>query len=188
MVASLRNGTLDAPGDERPGSRRVEPRGRGQGTEPREAHVRAILFDPELIGSFLNRTIGLFKKVEDFQEFRLWPILTVLCGIFFSRVLKRTVVIPMTISDLERWRYISGQFSRGVPQFISVRLVCSEATLRQRILSRPHKEGPHQWCLDHMEQGLLIMSTEEFGLAIQTDTVPPAVVADRILTLISTEG
>jgi hypothetical protein len=146
---------------------------------------KGTFFDPEIIGTFLQRTIGLFKKVDDFQEYWLWPYLTVKTAIFLSVILKRTVIIPMTISDLDRWRYINEGLDRHVPELIRVRLVCSETTLRQRILSRANEGGPYQWCLSHIEQGLFIMRTEEFGLAIQTDNVPPEEVAARVLALLS---
>jgi hypothetical protein len=67
------------------------------------------------------------------------------------------------------------------PDVRRFRLVAPEATLRARILQRPETEGPHDWCLDHLEAGTLLMANAAFGDAVPADDRHPEQVADDIL-------
>lgn len=141
----------------------------------------AVLFDPEVIGDVLVRVAGKFHKVDDFQEYKLWPILTVWTAIVLNVVCRRSLVIPMTISHRGRWRYIKNGL-QSFCRFRAVRLVCSEETLINRILTRPDHLGSHSWCLAHVHDGLLIMSSEEYGQAVNTEGLTPDEVCANILS------
>ncbi len=144
---------------------------------------RGFLFDPEIIGTFLQRVIGPFYKVDDFQEYALWPVLTVLVARILVVCFRRSLVIPMTVFNIDRWRYIRGGLQSVDREFISVKLVCSETALRERILSRANEGGPYRWCLTHLAEGIHIMQNEEFGESVQTESVPPDKVALKVLQL-----
>lgn len=142
---------------------------------------RGWLFDPEIVGEVLTFLLRPWRSVEDFQDYELWPVLTVWIALLSSRCLRREVVIPMTISNRSRWSYIRSAFEKHEPQLYLFRLTCSEETLRQRILGRPDAEGNHKWCLDHIASGLEIMSDPEFGLAVNSEGNLPYEVALQIL-------
>jgi hypothetical protein len=53
--------------------------------------------------------------------------------------------------------------------------------LRSRILTRLDEEGSHEWCLSHLDVGLVASRDPAFGVEIQTDNRTHADVADQIL-------
>lgn len=139
------------------------------------------LFDPEIPGQWLACLLGWFWPVADFQEYKLWSVLTVEIALFLAGQLNRTVVIPMTVSDPDRWSYITMRLNKGKSALYLFRLVCSEQTLRDRIIGRPNVEGNHAWCLDHLESGLALMQDSQFGDSVITEGRTPQEVAAQIL-------
>ncbi|MBY0546926.1 MAG: ATP-binding protein [Candidatus Obscuribacterales bacterium] len=160
------------------------PFGVGKTTTARllvEKLPRATFFDPEIVGVWLSRLFGKMKPVADFQEYNLWPFLTVEIALFLAGPLGRTVVIPMTVTDSVRWSYIRTRLQARAHALHLFRLVCSEETLRSRIAGRPESEGNHSWCLDHVESGLLLMQDPWFGESVITEGQTPPEVANLIL-------
>jgi len=45
---------------------------------------------------------------------------------------------------------------------------------------RPEIDGPHAWCLEHLEQGLTLGTDERFGEPIFTDRLLPEQIASAI--------
>ncbi len=142
---------------------------------------RAKILDPEDIGTMLQNTVGKIKPVDDFQEYRAWSYLTVQAARLLLLAFKGPLIIPMTIANKERWLYLAGGMRSFDKRFIAVRLTCSEDELRSRILSRPDAEGPHKWCLDHLNDGLQIMRDSDYGDEIRTDGREPQQVVALIL-------
>lgn len=160
------------------------PFGVGKTTTARllvEKLPRSSFFDPEIVGGWLARLLGKLKPVADFQEYKLWSVLTVEIALFLAGPLGRTVVIPMTVTDSVRWSYIRTRLQDRAHALHLFRLVCSEETLRRRIAGRPESEGGHAWCLDHVESGLLLMQDPWFGESVITEGQTPQEVADMIL-------
>jgi hypothetical protein len=60
---------------------------------------RAVLFDPEVIGIAMQRTLRLGgRRLDDFQDLRLWRRFTV-TGVRATRKAFPNIVIPMAISN-----------------------------------------------------------------------------------------
>ena len=144
----------------------------------------AFIFDPEIIGTLLQKMFGKIYPVSDFQEYRLWPFLTVLVLRFLLVIMRRPLVVPMTITDRGRWLYVSQRLKTSDSKLTCICLTCSEQELRRRILSRPDAEGSHEWCLAHVAQGLEIMQDATFGLPIATEGKTPEQVADEIIQVV----
>ncbi len=145
---------------------------------------RAVLFDPEIIGNLLFCLLKKVQPVGDFQEYSLWPMLTVLTARVL--VLGRPVIIPMTIANKSRWEYITKELRRVDGELMCVRLVCSEQTLRERIMARPEAEGNHEWCLTHIQEGLALMADDAFGQAIDTEGRTPTEITDALVSVFLT--
>jgi hypothetical protein len=76
---------------------------------------RAVLFDPEIIGIALQRTLRLGgRTVYDFQDLSLWRRLTV-AGLRATRIAFPNVVVPMAISNF----FYLEEIRRGIARFDS---------------------------------------------------------------------
>lgn len=142
-----------------------------------------FVFDPEIIGSALSRIFGFIRRVDDFQDYLLWAPLTVVTAVFLERCCARSIVMPMTVCNLNRWRFISTMLVLLGHKVICVKLVCCENALRARISKRKNDSEPFEWCSQHLESGIRMMCHSEFGVAISTDDKSPREVAEDILQL-----
>ncbi|HVE70952.1 MAG TPA: AAA family ATPase [Thermoanaerobaculia bacterium] len=97
---------------------------------------RAVLFDPEPAGVVLQR----IRRVDDFQDLRLWRRLTIL-GIRVARLLARNVVVPMAFSNADYLREIRDGVARFDPD---VRHVCLVAPY-DIVLARLRQRGAGEW-------------------------------------------
>ena len=145
----------------------------------------SMLYDPEEVGSLARKVVGDLDRPDDFQDLPLWRELVVATAGALVRAYGRTLVAPMTILRRDYFDEITAGL-RGVdPELMCFRLTASEEELRARILSRPDEEGPHEWCLRHLETGVEAARDPEFGIEVVTDGRTPDDVADTILAVVS---
>ena len=144
----------------------------------------AMLYDPELVGSFVRSLVSPVEQVDDYQDLALWRILVVEVAQLLAATYGRPLVIPMAVWRRDYFDFITGELRRVDPNLICLRLTASEEVLRQRILARPDAEGSHAWCLAHMETGLAASSDPTFGMEIRTDGRTPTEVVDTIMTVL----
>lgn len=147
-----------------------------------------LLFDPEEIGSFLRRLLGPLASAEDYQELPLWRSLTVALALRVQAATGRDLVVPMTIWRPDHFAEITAGPRAGGTRLTCVRLIASRETLRARILGRAEEEGPHAWCLAHLESGLAAANDPAFGIAVQTDGRTPREVAAAIARLVRADA
>jgi predicted kinase len=139
-----------------------------------------MLFDPELIGAFLRGLLGHLSAGVDYQDLPLWRSLTVALAGRVQAEHGVDPVIPMTLWRRDYFDEIANGLRANGANLICVQLVASRETLTRRILSRPEADGPHDWCLAHLEAGLAMASDPAFGTAIPTDGQTPRQVAEEI--------
>src|SRR5437870_10899043 len=123
------------------------PFGVGKTTTARllvERIPHARLYDPEHIGAFLRATLGKIERVNDYQDHRRWPRLTVEGARLLWVTSRRPLVIPMTIAQRERFEFITSRVRAISGDLLCVRLTASREVLTQRILGST--EG-QQWRL-----------------------------------------
>ncbi len=144
----------------------------------------AMLYDPELVSLFLSALVEPVERRNDFQDLTLWPRLFVDMARLLRETYGRSLVIPMAL-----WRH--GYFDaitfglRDVDRdLVCVRLTATEDTVRVRILARPDSEGPHAWCLTHLEVGLRAARDPAFGVEVDTEGRTPDDVATAVLALL----
>ncbi len=143
----------------------------------------AMVYDPEVMGSYLHSLLQTVDPVADFQDYELWRTLTVEVARLLRVTYERTLIVPMTITRQDYYANILHGFRQIDPDVGCVRLVASMEVLRQRIEASDDEQA-RGWRLDHMAQGLTALSDPVFGIEVQTDTCTPADVVDTILGLL----
>lgn len=143
----------------------------------------SMLFDPEVIGSFLHRLVGPEAMSGDYQDLPLWRHLTVDVAHRLHENRGRDLIVPMCLWRYDYFTEITAGFRERGSEVTCVRLTCTPATLRARILGRPNEEGSHAWCLTHLESGLAAANDPRFGVAIDTEGRTPIEVADAIVAV-----
>ena len=142
---------------------------------------RAVLFDPEPFGTALRHTVANVTTAVDFQDLPGWQALVVETARILRDAYSETLIVPLTVLNTVAAEALAARLATIDPDVRRYRLVVSEATLRARIRQRPETEGPHAWCLDHLEAGVMLMANTAFGEAVPTDGRDPEHVADDIL-------
>lgn len=140
----------------------------------------AMLYDPEMVGAFLRTVLGKVEPVDDFQDYLLWPRLTVAVGRVLLEAYGGPLIVPMTITRRAYFEAIVGGFRRFDRAVLPLRFTASHEEVRRRILARPEAEGPHAWCLAHLDEGLSMSRDPTFGLEVRTEESTPSQIADEI--------
>lgn len=164
------------------------PFGIGKTTTARllvERIPHARLYDPELVGAFLRAILGKLERVSDYQDFRLWPRLTVEVARLLRVTSRRSLVIPMTIARRDRFDFITSRLRRLDPDLLCVRLTAPREVLMQRISGS--SEG-QQWRLDHVDEGMALSRDPELGREIRTEGRTPSEVADELVAILATRA
>jgi predicted kinase len=146
----------------------------------------AMLYDPEVIGSVLQRILRPFKKVDDFQDYALWRRLVVVAARLLRTTSARTLVIPMTVWRRDYFDPIVAGLRRVDPELWCFRLTASERELTRRISSDAEDAGAYGWRTSHVEVCLGASRDPAFGVEVPTDGLTSAEVAGRILGSVGT--
>ena len=146
----------------------------------------AMLYDPEVIGSILQRILGPFKKVDDFQDYALWRTLVVGGARLLRKTSAQTLVIPMTVWRHDYFDPIIAGLRRVDPDLSCFRLTASRDVLMDRIASDTEDKEAYAWRTSHVEVCLKASYDPAFGTEIRTDDRTPVEVVDRILEIVQT--
>ncbi len=143
----------------------------------------AMVYDPEVIGSYVRYLLRAIEQAEDYQDHLLWRILTVDVARLLRETYRRSLVVPMSITRRDYYDVIIGGFRQVDPNLACFRLMASPEVLRARILASDDVEA-REWRLSHMEHGLAALEDPVFGAEIKTDDLSPEAVADRIVAML----
>ena len=141
----------------------------------------AMLYDPEIIGSVLQRVPGPVKKANDFQDYALWRKLVVAVARVLRAASAKTLVIPMTVWRRDYFDPIVAGLRRVDPDLRCFRLTASKDELVRRISSDSEDPGARGWRMSHAEVCTNASKDPAFGAEVRTDGLVPAEVADQIL-------
>ena len=141
----------------------------------------SMLYDPEVSGAFLRRVLGPFRKVEDFQDYSLWPVLVVWSARVLRRTSARTLVVPMSVWRRDLFETIVTGLRRVDPDLSCFRLTASRDVLVDRISCDTEDREAYGWRMTHVEVCMKAASNPAFGKEIGTDDRTPGEVAGRIL-------
>lgn len=145
---------------------------------------RAILFDPEIAGIALQRIARLTgRRVDDFQDLRLWRRLTI-AGLRATRMLWPDVVVPMAFSNVGYLQEILGGIRRFEPRVFHYCLVAPVEVVHERLRGRGEDPGKAEWQYRRASECCRAHEQEEFATQIATGDRSPNEVADVILRAI----
>jgi len=134
---------------------------------------RAVLFNPEIIGSALQ----LFRPVYDFQDLPSWRRMTIAC-LRATRLVWPNVVVPMAFSNLEYLDEIRRGIERFEPDVVHVCLVAPVEVVHARIRRRGDTD---EWPYRRASECCVVHQGDEF--ATHVDAVrAPEVIAEELLT------
>ena len=106
---------------------------------------RSMLFDPELIGMPLQRTLRVLgTSVDDFQNLPIWRRLTVQC-LRAARIVAKNVVVPMTFSNPDYLDEVRNGIAAFEPSVRHVCLVAPIEVVRARLIGRGSSPDAHGW-------------------------------------------
>jgi hypothetical protein len=140
----------------------------------------ALLYDPEIVGGALRQMVVEVDAADDFQDLRAWRRLVVESARVLRTTYDRTLVVPMTVWRGAYLAELADGFRSIDPDLHCLRLTAPEAALRARILGRPEEEGPHDWALGHLAEGLELMHDPRAGEEVVTADRTPDEIADDI--------
>jgi predicted kinase len=142
---------------------------------------RAILFDPELIGIALQRTLRLSgRTVHDFQDLPLWRRLTV-TGLRATRLAFTNIVVPMAISNpayLQELRDGIGRFDAHVFHYC-LRAPIEVVHERLRLRGDDHERA--SWSYQRAVECCQLHGSDTFARHIDAADQRPQEIAERIL-------
>ena len=142
---------------------------------------RTILFDPEIIGIPLQRLARLAgRRIDDFQDLRLWRRLTVI-GLRVTRLHWPNVVVPMAFSNaayLQEIRMGLERFETHVDHFC---LVAPIEVIHERLRRRGDDPIRDAWQYRRAEECCRIHAQEDFSTRVVTTARDTDNIADEIV-------
>ncbi len=144
----------------------------------------AILFDPELVGDVLTRSLGELDPKDDFQHYDSWSELVgAFLRSFRNAYPHSTIVVPMSLlSDPIRNRTIAAMREADT-DVRSFTLVATPAELERRIRRRDSSDRSREWCLQHMA-GASVANGDD-AIVVNTTALEPKAVVDWIVDAIA---
>ncbi|MCP9486254.1 MAG: ATP-binding protein [Gaiellaceae bacterium MAG52_C11] len=162
------------------------PFGVGKTSVARELAVRlpgALVFDPELIGTFVRGLLPDELQAADFQDIALWRELTRHVAESISTMYDRPLVIPMTLVVRDYFIEIVGSLQRSGIDVRHFTLLAS----RECILERHRGRADYQeWGEQQLDRCLLALHEPAFGAHLDTEGKSPARIAGEIVAGLDT--
>jgi hypothetical protein len=105
----------------------------------------SMLLDPEIIGIALQRSMKWCgRRVEDFQDLKLWRTLTI-AALRAARHRSRFIVVPMAISDSAYLAELKAGIGRFEPRLIHACLVAPKLVVHSRLRGRGANPLKNSW-------------------------------------------
>ena len=133
---------------------------------------RAVLFNPELIGSALQ----LVRPVDDFQDLPSWRRMTI-AGLRATRMVWPNVVVPMAFSNSEYLDEIRRGIERFEPDVAHVCLVAPVDVVHARLRRRGDTD---EWPYRRATECCLAHERNEFARHVDAARDPEAIVEELL--------
>ena len=138
----------------------------------------SIIYDPEQIGFFINRSFPKEIKKGDFQDYELWREFNYKTLKHIHSEYRGTIIIPMTVVNPQYYEEIIGRLKGDgidVQHFV---LSASKETLQRRLKSRFEKKN--SWPEQQIDRCLSGLAHPVFQGHNHTDDLTTAQVAEMI--------
>jgi hypothetical protein len=146
---------------------------------------RSVLFDPETIGLILQGTARLGgRKVDDFQDLRLWRRLTI-GGLRLARIFWPNVIVPMAFSDVAYLQEIRTGVSRFEPELFHFCLVAPVEVVHARLRSRGADPTREAWQYRRASECCAVHVRPEFSKHVPAANRNPDEIAQELLEAIT---
>lgn len=151
--------------------------------ELKNAVNNSMVFDPEEVGFMLRNILPVeTKQLEaesgDFQDFKLWKVLTVEVAKSLILKYKSNLIVPMTIRNPEYYNFIINGFREIDDQTFHFCLTASENTIFSRLRKRGEEEG--NWCYRQTKLCLKAFNEYNFEKYINTESKTVGEVVEEI--------
>ncbi|AER19235.1 AAA family ATPase [Streptococcus suis] len=158
------------------------PFGVGKTTLANILHKRienSYLYDPELLGDFLQHQLPQTVCPEDFQDYSVWRQSTY--KILFDLATKTDkIIIPMTIYKKDYYQEIIQQLIKDKIPLEHYILLADKTTILERLDNRVNEDI---WAKRHLDVCLKSFESQIPGQRLNTDSLKPEDVAKEILML-----
>ena len=142
---------------------------------------RAVLFNPELIGSALQRSLRLVgRDVYDFQDLPSWRRCTI-AGLRTTRKFFTNIVVPMAFSNVEYLEQIRREIRRFEPDVEHICLVAPVDVVHERLRRR----GMDAWAYKRASECCLAHQSDAFATQVNAAGRDPEEIVEEILAGIS---
>lgn len=139
--------------------------------------LNSFIYDPENIGDFIQKNIPSKIKKEDFQDYKIWRELNYKYIKFLYENYNGTLIIPMTIVDLEYYRDIILELKKAEIKVVVITLIASKETIIKRLANRGDDEN--SWPANQIDRCLEELKKNKNS--IDTNKISIQEVIDKIL-------
>jgi len=134
----------------------------------------SMLYDPEVIGTAVGSLVPKSSS-GDYQDLPIWRNLVSDTALALQRHYSKTLIVPMTIIELEYRREIFESIQFGGVEICEVSLIVSPEVLRRRINEQfltadPEQDAlARQWRLDQVDRCVRAFQDETFGYHVSNE-------------------
>ena len=164
--------------------------GVGKTTEARllaQRLPRSMIYDPELLGVVLQRLSRPFKRIDDFQDLRVWRRSSARL-IRFVRRLRDTIIVPMTFSNESYLRELVTDVRAVDAATFHFCLTAPLGVVQQRLQQRDALRGPTAWQLRRAAECCQAHQKAAYAVQVATEGRSPREVAAAILAQLPAHG
>ncbi|MCB2290916.1 AAA family ATPase [Clostridium sp. CS001] len=134
----------------------------------------SMIYDPEEVGILLrniipNEVMGQPEKTGDFQDFQLWPKLVVIIAEQIKEQYNRHLIVPMTLSNIEYFKYIYTGLGNIDSEIYHFCLKASLTTTHERLKKRGDQPGG--WPFLQTEKCINAYEKYDFSEYIDTENL-----------------
>ena len=147
-------------------------------TELAELLPGSLVFDPELIGTFIRGLLPAELQEPDYQDIALWRDLTRHIAESTANLYDRPLIVPMTLVSRDYFIEIVGSLTRSGCDVRHFTLLAS----RERILERHRGRADYEeWGEQQLDRCLAALSEPAFAVHLDTEDSSPGDIAREIV-------
>ena len=143
----------------------------------------SLVFDPELIGSFVCGLLPAELQEPDYQDIALWRDLTRHIAESTSALYDRPLIVPMTLVVRDYFIEIVGSLTRSGVDVRHFTLLASRERILERHRGRPDYE---EWGEQQLDRCLAALREPAFAVHLDTEDLSPEQVAREIVPRLAT--
>ncbi|HFI0466195.1 TPA: AAA family ATPase [Streptococcus suis] len=141
----------------------------------------SYLYDPELLGDFLQSQLPQAVCLKDFQDYSVWRQSTYQIVFDLATKTDKIIIVPMTIYKKEYYQEIIQQLIKDKIPLEQYILLADKTTILERLDNRVNEDNI--WAKRHLDVCLKAFESHIPGQRLNTDSLKPEEVAKEILML-----